>query len=226
MTGPNWPMLLLGSYASAVTLALIWWVVIPRFRGKGDLDGFAPDTPAAIGTRRPERSVKVVPPAPLAPERIAGLGQTIQVGSLEFTPIDLTRKDVRLRRVSLRVQREERDGGSDALALRVRLRNTSTDSVFAPIDEAFVRDRDAGVPDSYIELSATERLYLYPLAVDSEWSIVGQAFPELRPGEAKETEIVTAADFPTLGPPMTWRLLVRTGPGETEAVGVSIPASK
>jgi hypothetical protein len=226
VSGPNWPMVLLGSYASAVTLALVWWVVLPRLRGKGEVESFKPEAPVAVGTRRPDLSRKVDPIAPIPPERITRLGEPLRIGSLEITPTAMTRQGVRLRRVSLTGKTETRDGGTGALALRVRLRNVSNDAIFAPLEKAFLRDTDTGLSESFVELAPPDRVYLYPLPVESEWSIVGQDFPELRPGEVKETTIVTAADFPSDGPPMTWRLMLRTGPGQTEAVGVAIPASE
>jgi hypothetical protein len=226
VSGPNWPMLLLGSYASAVTLALIWWVVLPRLRGKADPESFTPVAPVTVGTRPPDLSRKVDPIAPIPPERITKLGEPLRIGSLEITPIAVARQGVRLRRVSLTGKNEVRDGGSGALGLRVRLRNVSDDAIFAPLEKAFLRDSDNAISQSFVEIPPADRVYLYSLAVDSEWSIAGQEFPELRPGEVKETTIVTTADFPSTGSPMTWRLMVRTGPGTTAAVGVAIRASR
>ncbi len=164
--GPNWPMLVLGSYASAVTLALIWWVVIPRFRGASDLEGFAPGRPsAAVGTRRDDRSRKVEPAPPIATSHLTQVGRSLKVGSLEITPIDVARQDVRLRRTSISGEAEERDGGTGALALRVRVRNLANDAVFAPLDPEFLRDGDAGVSASFVEVGPTDRVYLYPLRV-------------------------------------------------------------
>jgi hypothetical protein len=226
LSGPNWPMLILGSYASAVTLALVWWVILPRLRGQGEPERFTPAAPVAVGTRRPDLSRKVDPIAPIPPEQITQLGQPLRLGSLEITPLSTARQGVRLRRVSLTGKAEVRDGGSGALALRVRLRNVSDDAIFAPLEKAFLRDSDTELTESFVELPQPDRVYLYPLPVESEWSIVGQDFPVLRPGEAKETTIVTAADFPETGSPMTWRLTVRTGPGKVETVGVAIPSSE
>ena len=226
VNGPNWPMVVLASYASAATLALIWWVVLPRLRGRGEGENFAAPPPAAVGARRPDRSRKVEPAAPIPADRITTIGKPLAVGSLEITPIDVARSDVRLRRAALAGGGEERDGGSGAMALRLRLRNMSSDAVFAPLDGAFVRDRDDGLSESFVELDGGERVYLYPLPVDSEWSIAGQDFPALRPGEAKETRIITAADFPSTSSGMTWRLKLRTGLKETAVVGVKVPGTE
>jgi hypothetical protein len=111
------------------------------------------------------------------------------------------------------------------MALRLRLRNTSSDLVFAPLDEAFVRDRDDGVSESFVELDGGRRVYLYPLPVDSEWSIAGQSFPDLKPGQSKETRVITEADFPSTSSETTWRLKLRTGLKNSAVVGVKVPGT-
>jgi len=227
LAGPNWPMRLLASYASAVTLALIWWVVLPKFRGKAEVEGFTPGAPAvAVGTRLTDPSRKVEIAAPIPRDRIVKLGQSLKIGALEITPLDTARQSVKLRRDIISGGTKERDGGSNALALRIKMRNTSSNVLFSPLDKAFVRDKDDGVPDSFVELLTGDRVYLYPLPVESEWSIIGQEFPSLRPGEVKETRVVTSSDFPTTNSGMTWRLRLRTGPDSTAVVGVSIPPGK
>jgi hypothetical protein len=226
VNGPNWPMVLLASYASAATLALIWWVVLPRLRGRNDVDTMATPSPAIVAARRADRSHKVEPTAPIPADRLTTIGQPLTLGSLEITPIDVARTDVNLRRASLGGGGEEKEGGTGAMALRLRLRNTSDDTVFVPLDEAFVRDRDDGLSDSFVELDSGERIYLYPLSVDSEWSIVGQDFPALKPGEARETRVVTAADFPSTSSGMTWHLKLRTGLKETAVIGVKVPGTE
>ncbi len=225
VNGPNWPMVVLASYASAVTLALVWWVVVPALRGRSDVDNFSAPKPAAVGTRRADRSRKVEPAPPIPADHVTTLGKPLVVGSLEVTPLDVSRTDVTLRRTALAGEGEEKEGGSGAMALRLRLRNTSGDAVFAPLDEAYLRDRDDGLSESFVELDGGGRVYLYPLPVDSEWSIVGQNFPDLKPGEAKETRVVTAADFPSTSSGMTWRLKLRTGLNATAVVGLKVPGS-
>ncbi|HEY2155940.1 MAG TPA: hypothetical protein VGH33_09945 [Isosphaeraceae bacterium] len=225
VNGPHWPMVVLASYASAVTLALIWWVVVPRLRGRSDIDTVSAPTPAAVDTPRADRSRKVEPVEPIPADRITTLRKPLVVGSLEVTPLAVERTGVKLRRTSLSGKSEVKDGGSGARALRLRLRNTSGDSAFAPLERAAVRDGDDGLCGSFVELDGGERVYLYPLAVDSEWSIAGQDFPELKPGEAKETRVFTAADFPATSSGTTWRLKLRTGLKDSAIVGVEVPGT-
>ena len=64
---------------------------------------------------------------------------------------------------------------------------------------------------------------LFPLAVESEWMIVGQEFRELGPGESMEGIIVSAPDARGLiEEEMTWRVRLRTGINETDVLGVWI----
>ncbi len=225
VNGPNWPMLVLASYASAVTVALIWFVIIPRFQGKTDLEGFTPGASrVAVGSRRTPHKVEQA--APIPANHMAKLGQPLKIGALEITPLEMVRENIRLKRTTITGKAEEKDGGNGALSLKIRVRNTSKDVVFAPLDEAFIRDRDNSVPDSFVELDSGERVYLYPLPVESEWSVVGQDFPELKPGEVKETCVVTVAEFPGSSGDQTWHLKLRTGLESTEMIGVKIPADK
>ena len=216
-----WPVVLLGSYASATTLALGWLLFGPNGRDRNDLDV----PPAADGRVDPGRQAGLSRKLdPIAESRLLALGQALQVGSLEVTPLDVKRQAVTLQRVSVTAQPVRRDGGKGAFVLRLRLRNTSKDAVFAPVDQAFVRERGRGVVDSFIETAGGKYLYPYPLAVESEWSIVGQDFDELRPGESRVVAIVGAPDAPGDDQgPFTWRIRLRTGIGQTEVIGVRWP---
>ena len=105
--------------------------------------------------------------------------------------------------------------------LKLRLKNISTDSILVPLDEAFIRERGRGVRDSFVETGGTRRIEMFPLAVVSEWSIVGQEFRELGPGESYETWVVSAPGaLGHLAPEMTWRLRLRTDLNQTETLGV------
>src|SRR5690349_21142887 len=70
----------------------------------------------------------------------------------------------------------------------------SQDATFAPLDESLVREHDRGLPDSLIETGTHDQIDIYPLAEHSEWAIRGQSFRELPPGEALETDLVSAPE--------------------------------
>ena len=107
------------------------------------------------------------------------------------------------------------------MSLRLRLKNLSTDSILVPLDEAFLRERQAWDPRQLHRDGPDAQIDMFPLAVESEWSIVGQEFRELRPGESYETQVFTAPDaLGRLAPEMTWRVRLRTDINQTETLGV------
>ncbi|MBV8231765.1 MAG: hypothetical protein JO329_17415, partial [Planctomycetaceae bacterium] len=143
----------------------------------------------------------------------------LRMGLLEATPLGISLGNVRLQRTFDSVQ--DRDGGDNALRLKIRLENVSTDAIFFPLDEAFLRENERRQLDSSIETSDGLQIEMFPLAVASEWSIVGQEFRELKPGQSYETEVVSAPDVQGhVTPEMTWRLRLRTGINQTDTMGV------
>lgn len=217
----SWPLILLVSYASAVTLGLIWVLWNDRERGTAAADPVPPADTRPDPGRRALGSRTIIPPPPITPDRVTVLGRPVRMGALEATPLEVVSGKVNLKR-RFRA-REGRSGGENALKLKVRLRNVSTDKVFAPLDEAFLRERESGGADSFIILGGGGRIELFPLAVESEWSIVGQEFRELGPDESMEALIVSAPDaLGLMEEEMTWRIRLRTGINETEVLGVRI----
>ncbi|MFO0909888.1 MAG: hypothetical protein U0794_16325 [Isosphaeraceae bacterium] len=218
--GLSWPVVLLASYASAVTIGLIWVLLSGRrLPESGPAEPPAADISTDDG-RRAGSATRLVVGKRTSNAHIVNLGETIRLGALEVTPIEISKGHVTLER--LVGPGAKRDGGADALLLRVGFRNVSPDLVLAPLDEAFIREREPGRLDSFIDLGPGKPLIeMYPLAVDSEWSIVGQDFRDLRPAESYETLIVSAPDsVGTLGRPAVWRLRLRTGINATEEMGV------
>jgi hypothetical protein len=227
--GPSLAMVLLASYASAAKIGLIWVVSILWKERAAEKSDAADDIPVVEAKpdpgRRAANSRPYVPPAPLAAEKITTLGQPIRLGGIEATAVAVSSGSVRLKRSF--TKDEERNGGEGALKLRLRLRNVSKDSVFAPLDEAFVREREAGVFDSFIELGEGEVIDMFPLSVYSEWSIDGQEFKELKPGETLNTEVVSAAGaVERKSSEMIWRIRLRTGIDKTDTLGVRFKDSE
>ena len=62
---------------------------------------------------------------------------------------------------------------------------------------------------------------MFRLAIESEWSIEGQVFPSLKPGETAETILVSEpVAMADLHGTMTWHVKLRTGPYRTDVLGV------
>jgi hypothetical protein len=206
--GTSWPMLLLGSYASAMTLACVYLLWLAPRRAAGPEPSAADERPGAVVASIPR-------------DRLTTLGKPLRVGSLEWTPLAVESGRVRLQGRGPDGKRREDKGQDGSLILRVRFRNLSQDDALAPLDPAFVRAPDRGEPDSFIEVEGGEPIDVYPLAVQSEQSIAGQSFAVLRPGEERETIIPSAPGaVDRARGPMTWRLRLRTAPDRTDLVGV------
>ncbi len=219
----SWPLVILASYASAMTLAFGWAWIKSRPRPEVAVEASpAPPAPARIDSARQQGlSKQVEPPEPILGENFAAIGKTLRVGSLEITPEDVKREGVTLQRSNPFARPDPKDGGKRALVLRLRLRNVTDDAAFSPLDQLYLRERGDRVVDTFVETGRNERIYPYPLAVDSEWSVVGQDFTELRPRESRVVAIVTAPEAPgDEAGPFNWRVRLRTGIGRTDVIGL------
>lgn len=219
----SWRMVLLGSYASAITLAFLWLWWHPRTRVDSPVGESSPADARFERGLRGDQSVKLAPVTPLPEKLVTSLGKSLVVDALEVTPVDVSHRAVMLEHRNQDGEVETREGGSGAWVLHVRLKNTSQDQIFAPLDEAFVRQRESGAADSFIETPTAGRIEMYPLAVESEWAIPDQSFRAIRPGETLDTIVVTDKNASgNEAAEMTWRLRLRTSADRTEVVGVRI----
>src|SRR5271166_2182425 len=97
--------------------------------------------------------------------------------------------------------------------MTLELANRSTSSTFAPLDPAIVRDTVPAVDQSFIEVPGGRRIAMFRLAIESEWSIQGQVFRALKPGETVETILVSEPiPLADLEGTMTWHVKLRTAP--------------
>jgi hypothetical protein len=214
----TWSHVLLMSYSSAITLAMIWML----WTGRWTKD--AAPSPADPEPAAPEPSSQALESAPVTPapripaENLTALGKTIRIGDLEVTPLSVTAAPVQLRR-SIQPDKGRREETS--LILRMKLTNVSKEYAFAPLDQILVRERGVRPFDPYIETSEGTAIRLFPLAIDSEWSIVGQEFATLQPGDSEETFVVAEPGAAQkLADAMTWRVRLRTGVYRLDMLGV------
>jgi hypothetical protein len=218
--GLPWFSLLLLFYSSVVTLALTWIFWTGRVFKSPELPPANSHQPVAEPVSKAPEPTKNVPLLPsIPPENVAGLGQTIRIGELEVTPIAIVVAPVDLvRSIDPADWRREE---ADSLVLRLRLTNVSVNQVFAPLEQAFVRDQTSPLDRSMIAGPSGATIGLYPLANDSEWSIQGQEFPTLKPNESAETIIATETGAAgRLTGELTWRVRLRIGAYRTDMVGV------
>lgn len=210
----SWGRLLLGSYASALTMALVWMMATGRIQ----LRAIRPNpADGNVGVAEAEAA----PVANIPVNRRIALGQELGLGQIEVTPLE-----VYVDRVDLRNETSEagayRNGGLNALILRLRVRNTSTEREIAPLEAGMVRVADGGLAESLI-LSDGDRIQMYPLPLTSEWSIDGQTFPAIRPGEEHEYLLVSEPEcVARIGASLNWRFRIRVAPGQTELLEVGL----
>lgn len=219
---------LLISYASAVTLALAWILYQGRSQ-RIPAAAVRPEPVAAVGADEEGKlageSRRVEASGPIAADRMIDLGRSRQVGSLLIKPLTVDRRSLILERTGLTGKTERRDGGKRAVVLQVQLQNQSPDQVFVPVDPAFVRNRADDVSETFLHLDDGRKLYPNALAVDSEWSLVGQSFAVLRPGEARDVIFTTEANAPADAERLAgvWRIKLRTSVDSIALIGIRLP---
>ena len=225
----RWRSILLASYASALTLALGWTLYQNRLvRKTSPLIAPPTATTAEVvgeGGRLGILSRRVDLAEAIPDDHRLSLGESKQFAALLVEPVAIERRDLFLERVNLTGKTEQRDGGERAVVLRVRLQNQSEDQVFAPIDPAFVRNRADEVAETFLALQDGRKVYPGTLALDSEWTLIGQSLAVLRPGESREVLFATEANAPSGVErlPGTWRIKLRTGIDSTTLIGVKFP---
>jgi hypothetical protein len=216
-----WALIVLMSYSSAVTLALTWVL----WSGWGSRPAEPPVASADQNQAPVESQTKIVESrpvielAPLPVGNVTTLAKTVRIGDLEVTPLKVIVTRLRLAR-SIPPHNRRREAGT-SVVLRLRLTNLSKDQSFAPLEPAFVRDQSSPLDRSSIATSGGKNIGLFPLAIDSEWSIAGQDFPILKPGKSAETIIASELGAEDrLTSDMTWRVRLRIGPYKTDMIGV------
>lgn len=215
-----WTHLLLLSYSSALTLALIWavwsgWLQRPHVSQPTESSSNDVEPATNVSGTKPAGPT----PPPIPAQNLVRLGQTIQIGEVEVTPLSVITTHLTLVR-SIEPTKDRQLKGS-SFVLRLRLANISKDQTIAPLERAMLRAPNSPLDRSYLQTPEGRTISLYPLAADSEWSILGEEFPELKPGESVETIIASepAAENQSAGE-MTWRVRVRIGSYRTDMLGV------
>jgi hypothetical protein len=121
---------------------------------------------------------------------------------------------------------DSRQSRKPSLLLRIRLKNISADHTFLPLELSSVRECPGIRNETFLE-SERGKIGMYPLALESEWSLAGQEFPRLGPGESVETFLATAAvPEDTLGEVLIWYARLRVTPHQTDVVGVRFTQSE
>lgn len=216
----SWPLLLVSSYASALTLALGFILWTGRGLSRLDFSTSSEPGPGTIGPS-PGRGASGTGEdlLPLPAPNVTELGSPVRLGELEVTPRSIARRPVELLR--LQGTAEEDRESSPSLVMTLELANRPTGSTLAPLEPAIVRDSVPALDRSFIEVPGGGRIAMFRLAIESEWSIQDQVFPALQPGQTVETILVSEpVALADLKGTMTWHVKLRTAPYRTDVLGV------
>jgi hypothetical protein len=232
--GGNAAMLLLTilvPYALLMTaVALYLYFKSPASRGSGNGPSnpleMLPDEGLNPGVRRVLQRGKRFPgeEAVLPDHLRVSVGKSLRVGDLEVTP-----KDVALRKITVNYSTNLSPSLETALVLRLHLRNVSKDVAFHPVDPFFDRSWTPDDPNGkpYTSLDLGGKLF-YGGPIDWANAIPRRDNPrqyiaeqhqdkELRPGEEMDTMVCTNPKdnigdvLKAYHGPLVWRLQVRRG---------------
>jgi hypothetical protein len=213
------------TYASAVTIGLAWML----WTGRAFRSAAPPESGGA--QRAVDQAGKSTDPSPredlpaIPAENLTSVGKAIRIGDVEITPlaIQLAPVDLVHRIDAAEFHHEE----ANSLVLRFRMTNLSNVDTLKPLARNLVRDDVSSLDRSFVASPDGPSIGLYSLAVESEWLILGQEFPVLKPGESAETLVASApVNEDRLPWSMTWRLRLRIGPYRTDMLGVSFTKSE
>jgi phage FluMu protein Com len=174
------------------------------------------------------------PKLDIPPELRVRLGDELTVGDLKVTPMSVEQQ-----KIVITTDREVGDANTNpagqSLVLTLRVKNTSTDTVFDPNDPAFRRARKEGQPFPYTALQIGRTFYygIFPWPPEpgvKRYFVEGQDEEEKRlgPGEERDTWVTVAprgikaamddvlADVAELKKkqnpePLLWRVQLRRG---------------
>jgi hypothetical protein len=219
----SWPFLLVSSYASAVTLALGWLLWMGTDLGRSRSPEIS--EPPVVGQATSEAAPAHAPrrPRTLPPRNLTTIGHSIKLGNLEVIPAEVRRGWVALTRLDGSTG-EMRDA-EDCLILTLEFVNESSDVPLKPLEPSFVRESSWSDEACFIETPDGHQVAAFPLALESEWSIQDQSFPNIEPGDRARTIVVSEPlTAPLPEGPLIWRIKVRTGLFQTDVLGVRFRA--
>lgn len=216
------------SYASAVTLALIYLLIRMSQPNPHQLESL-PDLPP------PESNAfhHIREDAQMAPHHTLTIGESRRFGNVRVTPLQVTREPLQLVHYSDRGK--SKATSSPVLKLWLEFENESADQTFCPLDLELMlrREYDQENPDRVISNNFVCRasdkvpggrlVHVYPLNPQDQWDLKDHtAGQDLRPGEKKIVYIPTAEDgVSDLSGDLVWRVHFRKGLNPKSGRGVT-----
>ena len=221
------------SYASAVTLACLYLVFLllsnPRTL---DLPDLAPPQPK--DKKKVTSLIYLSPDQEIPPANVLKLGQSRQYGSLNVTPLCVTRGPVEFQYYQTQADQQKEIEGP-VLKLHLRFENVSRDQEFIPLDSKLVFSKEID-RKAYGLLKANNfvcnvadrndparQVFMFDLTPNGKWLLKGENLDrELVPGQVLETFVPTTSDqIDSLSGDLVWRVHFRKGYNRISFRGVT-----
>ncbi len=231
-------ILLLTSYASAVTLGLVALLMSHRGGTAHELESLPDIKPLEENEFRFAPQKMDMPPG-----HTLELGQSVRFGNIRVEPLRVTRGPVEF--VHFTGGNEKRPASAPVLKLWLQLTNESTDQLIAPLDailmltRSYQSESDTLLTNNFVRSQDAEDSQAEPLPIldhpqTSEWDLKDQQLGHrLKPGESMVTYIPTQPlEGRVLEGPLFWRMHFRkgyhdpSGHGVTTLIEVALDASQ
>lgn len=221
-------LIAVGSYASCVTLVLLYMLI----RGQASNLESLPDLVPPRGENGKVGMVYNPPKNSVAPGHVLTLGQTRRFGNVNVTPLKVTRGPVKFEH-QFSQPGMTREPTPPLLKLWVKFENVSRNQTFTPLDPYLLFSRRSSAlsgpihANSFVATLADQRKgdpisLIYEMSQDSEFRMVGQNLSiDLEPGEKLETFIPAEKDATDLSGDMVWRFQFRKGYNPRSKRGVT-----
>ncbi|MCA9073643.1 MAG: hypothetical protein KDA93_01320 [Planctomycetaceae bacterium] len=222
---PRLAMILLASYASAVTLACLYLVIAAMQSKSHELENLPDVEPLEANEFRyvPEH-------AGLPPGHTLPLGRPQQFGHILVEPLRVSYEPLEFVHFS-GDEKQTRKASSPVLKLWVRLTNLSDDQQIAPLDPMLLFKRDFDETESQtltnnlIHSRSSEHppVHMFDHPLSSEWDLRDQRLGEvLKPGESIVTYLPSEPTrIDQLDRSSLWRIHLRKGFNDSTGHGVT-----
>ena len=210
-------LLIVGSYASAITIVLIYLLAVGRTHQLESLPDLKPPM------KKGEVAATFYSPKNDLPEgHVLKLGQSQRFGSVRVTPVKVTRGPVKFEHYSGKSALERSDT-QPLLKLWLKFENVSRDQIFSPLDELLIFKRSTQnlgekvFANNFLVAAENRKLlksifHVYDMPTHSEFAMIGHKLDtELPPGETWQTFVPSEEEAVELKGDLVWRVQIRKG---------------
>jgi hypothetical protein len=221
-------LVVVGSYASCMTIVVLYLLI----RGQASNLESLPDLAPPRGDNG-QLSWRYNPPKnSVASGHVLSLGQSRRFGSVNVTPLKVTRGSVKFEHF-LGEAGMTREPTPPVLKLWIKFENVSRNQKFAPVDPYLLFTRKSGgmgdpiQANSFIATLENQRKgtpdsNIFEMSKESEFRMVGQNLSvDLEPGEKLETFIPSDEEATSLSGDLVWRVQFRKGYNPSSKRGVT-----